>query len=331
MQVRPCTEADAVRWDAWCAGAPGATFLHTRRFLSYHGTRFADRSLIVENGGEWLGILPAAQCPSMPDRVVSHPGLTYGGLIDRGALRGEGTLHALQAVVRHYAECGYRSLRYKAVPHVYQRAPMQDDLYALFRLGAQRVRCELASCLALEHPLPASARRRRGAAKARRAGLEYASGTAHAAALWRVLEDNLRERHASRPVHSLAEITELAARFPENIQFHVALLGESVVAGVVSFRSAAVMHLQYIASGEPGHAVAALDGLLDHLIAQARAAGLRYFDFGTSNEDEGRVLNPGLHRFKTEFGAGGVACETYELELGSITPSYPQDRRGAAP
>lgn len=326
LRVRAYTEADAERWDAFCGAAHGATFLHTRRFLSYHGDRFVDRSLIVEDGDAWLGVLPAAQSPSARDQVVSHPGITYGGLIDGGALRGEGVLHALRAAQRHYAALGYRTLLYKAVPHPYHRAPAQDDLYALFRLDARRVRCELASCLALAHPLPASARRRRGAAKAQRAGLRYASGASHAAELWQVLEHNLRSRHGSGPVHTLDEILQLSLRFPDHIAFHVALQGDRVVAGVVSFRSADVMHLQYIAASEPGHAVSALDGLLQDLIAQARSGGCRYFDFGTSNEDHGQVLNEGLHRFKTEFGAGGVACETYALELGRQTPAYPADR-----
>jgi lipid II:glycine glycyltransferase (peptidoglycan interpeptide bridge formation enzyme) len=118
-------------------------------------------------------------------------------------------------------------------------------------------------------------------------------------------------------VHDLEQIQLLAARFPEQIAFHVARLDGQVIAGTVSFRTATVVHLQYIAASEVGHAVSALDGLMEILIAQARHAGARYFDFGTSNEDQGRVLNEGLYRFKCEFGAGGVAYETYELDLAA--------------
>ena len=159
MQARAYTPADADRWDAFCAEAYGATFLHTRRFLSYHGDRFSDRSLIFEDGAHWLGVLPAARSLAQPDAVVSHPGITYGGLLHGGALRGEAMLDALQAACRLYAAAGARALLYKPVPHIYQRAPAQDDLYALFRLDARRVRCELSSCITLAHPLPVSERR----------------------------------------------------------------------------------------------------------------------------------------------------------------------------
>lgn len=316
MQLRPYQPSDEPAWERLCGEAPNASFLHRRAFLAYHGDRFIDRSLVLLDGERWLGVLPAAQHPATPELVESHPGITYGGIIHDGALRGERLIEAMQLAALHYATLGHRRFRYKPLPHIYHQAPMQDDLYALFRLGATRVRCELSACIDLAHPLPPSERRRRGLAKARRAGLRCESGPGHAAALWRVLEDNLQRKHASRPVHSLAEIEGLAARFPKEIGFHVALSGEHVVAGVVSFAVGPVWHLQYIASSEVGQEVCALDALMAHLLAQARAAGRRYFDFGTSNEDQGRVLNGGLYRFKCEFGAGGVACETYQIELG---------------
>jgi hypothetical protein len=324
LQLRAYTGADEARWHELCRASHCASFLHQRTFLSYHGDRFVDRSLVLHAGERWLGVLPAAQHPQLADTVESHPGITYGGWVHDGALRGERAIEALRLAAAYYAGLGYKRLRYKPLPHIYHRVPAQDDLYALFRLGAQRVRCDLSACIDLAHPLAPSERRRRGAVKARKAGLQYASGAHHAPALWAVLTDNLRRRHASSPVHDLAQIELLAARFPVHIRFDVALQGADVVAGTVSFRVGPVVHLQYIAASEAGHAASALDGLIDGLIARARDAGARHFDFGTSNEDQGRVLNDGLYRFKCEFGAGGVAYETYELDLTALPRGRPQ-------
>ena len=315
LRAHAFAAADEAGWQQLCRTSHCASFLHQRDFLSYHGDRFVDRSLVLREGKSWLGVLPAAEHPTLADTVESHPGITYGGLVHDGALRGERAIEAMRLAAAHYAHLGYRRLRYKPLPHIYQRSPAQDDLYALFRLGARRVRCDLSACIDLARPLKASERRRRGAIKARRAGLDYASGAQHAPALWAVLVDNLQRSHASRPVHDLAQIQLLAARFPDHIAFNVARQGGVVVAGTVSFLVGAVVHLQYIAASEAGHAVSALDGLIESLIAQAHSAGARYFDFGTSNEDQGRMLNEGLYRFKCEFGAGGVAYETYELDL----------------
>ena len=55
LSVRPYQPDDADAWDGFCEGALQSTLLHTRRFLSYHGDRFADRSLIIEEAGKWIG------------------------------------------------------------------------------------------------------------------------------------------------------------------------------------------------------------------------------------------------------------------------------------
>src|SRR5687767_933601 len=115
MKVSAYSEEYAELWDEFVARASMATFLHTRRFLSYHRDRFQDVSLVVRNEeNSLLALFPAAADPTHTKRVISHPGITYGGLIHE--LRGEKILEALQAVMHHYADRGFESLRYKAVP-----------------------------------------------------------------------------------------------------------------------------------------------------------------------------------------------------------------------
>lgn len=321
MRARAFTPDDAERWDAFCAGALNATFLHTRRFLSYHGGRFADRSLVLEDdAGRWLGVLPAAADPSDARTVVSHPGLTYGGVLQKGGLRGEAMLDAFAAAAAHWREGqGHRTLRYKAVPRIYHRAPADDDLYALFRLGAPRVRCDLSSTVDLAHPLPVGERRRRTLKKALAAGVAVEEGgAALAAELWPVIEAVLAARHDTRPVHSLAEIDTLIGRFPEAIRVVAARHEKRVVAGTVLFIAGETTHTQYLSSDETGQALGALDLVIDAQIRAARERGARWFDFGISNEDQGRTLNHGLHRYKSEFGAGGTVHEFFELDLERV-------------
>lgn len=304
------------QWDDFCAGAINATFLHSRRFLSYHGDRFNDASLILHDAGEWVGVLPAALSPADSTLVISHPGATYGGIVHQGRLAGNRMIEAFTALIRHYAQRGLHTLLYKAVPHIYATVPAQDDLYALFRHGAVRVRCDLSATLDLQTLRAPSERRKRGLRKASK-HVVVAGGEALLEGLWHVLADNLERRHGARPVHSLAEIRLLQARFPREIQVRCALIDGAVEAGVVLFNAGRVWHAQYIASSERGYEVSALDAVFNALVAEARENGARYFDFGTSNEDEGRVLNDGLYRFKHEFGGGGTAHEFYRLDLAA--------------
>ena len=315
MQARFFGIDEANAWDHFCRAAHNATFLHSRAFLSYHGTRFIDRSVVIERHGEWLGVVPAAIHPSDPSTVVSHPGASYGGIVHQGGLRGAHMLLALDSARALWSSAGFERLQYKAVPHIYQVAPAQEDIYALFRAGAVRYRVDLSSCIDLHNRLPVSERRKRGKRKAERAGVQLVQGKAYLAALWLVLADNLMRKHGATPVHLLDEISLLVDRFPEHIHVMAALVNGVVEAGIVLFLGQPVVHAQYIASSEAGYSVNALDLLFDEAIAQSIRSGKRYFDFGISTEQQGQILNEGLAQFKNEFGAGGVVHEFYELKL----------------
>ncbi len=246
----------------------------------------------------------------------SHPGITFGGFIHHGKLRGGGMIEAFRASAARLQAAGCSILRYKALPHIYQFAPAQDDLYALFRCGANLWRRDLSSCIDLAYRLAPSRRRKRALRTSDKAGITVTVGQGcHVRELWRVVEDNLKQRHDVSPTHSFDEICLLAERFPNAIRFMVALAEDEVVAGTVLFLTPRVVHTQYIAASERGRGLNALDRLLESVILQATAAGYRFVDFGISNEDHGRYLNPGLIRFKNEFGCGGVTYDFYEMDL----------------
>ena len=317
VSVIPFSDSDAQSsdWDAFCAGAVNATFLHTRQFLSYHGSCFEDASVCVFYKGRLVGVIPAAREPSDSATVCSHPGITYGGLVIRDSLVGARSLVALEAVAQYYADKGFTRLLYKAVPHIYHRRPAQDDLYALQRMGARRYRADLAAVIDLVDRSTPSLRRARGLKKAQNAGVIVDAGAAYLNDFWKVLEENLTNRYGVRPVHSREELALLMARFPENISLRIGLGANGIVAGVVLFDSARVRHCQYIGASDAGRKSGALDAVFDRCIREACECGLRFFSFGISTEAEGTILNEGLYTFKTEFGASGVVHEFYELPL----------------
>jgi len=312
LEIVPFMPEHQATWDQWCADSANGTFLHARKFLGYHGARFEDASALLYSDGRLVGVLPAARALQDPSLVVSHPGATYGGLVHQGWLAGLRMIEALEHLQGYFCRRGFARLLYKPLPYTYARVPSQDDLYALFRVGARRVRCDLSSAIDLSSRRLPSERRRRGLRKAMRF-VSLTGDAAYLANLWSVLADNLARKHEAAPVHSLAELAQLQQLFPQNILLRCALVDGRVEAGVVLFNSANVWHAQYIASSERGYELSALDAVFEAVIKEASQAGARYFDFGTSNEDGGRTLNDGLYRFKSEFGGGGVAHEFYEL------------------
>lgn len=318
LQISLYSKRNAIEWDEAVARCPMATFLHTRRYLAYHGDRFQDVSLLLKDEKQKiLGLFPAAVDPTDEHRVVSHPGLTFGGLAHAGELYGERIIEALENLRRYYASQGFATLRYKAVPYIYHQAPSGDDLYGLFRLGAKRFRCDLSCAIDLRNRCRPSSRRRRCLKKALRLGVEVLEGDEFIDELWQVVEENLQRKLAGKPVHSRAEIRYLHSLFPENICFLIGRIRGQTVAGLTLFSTQSVMKAQYIASSEVGSDVCALDAVLQHAIEKAGREGHNYFDFGTSNRNDGQHLSASLYQFKSEFGAGGVAHEFYDINLES--------------
>lgn len=314
IKIIPYSKDYESAWDEFCADSVNGTFLHTRRFLIYHKNRFIDRSLIVLDSDNLIAIFPAAESINAQKCIISHPGITYGGIVHKGWLSGMKMLETFTLISRFYKDLGFYRLIYKPVPFIYSSPPSQDDLYALFRLGGKLIRCDLSSAIDLENRLPPSDRRRRGLVKALKK-VVVSLDQERLRDVWDVIMQNLARKHDTKPVHSLNELEYLRDSFSKQIIIRSALIDGKVEAGVVFFNSRKVWHAQYIGSSNKGYEVSALDAISDSSIIEAKASGSRYFDFGTSNELDGKKLNDGLYRFKSEFGGGGVSYEHYELEL----------------
>ena len=87
-----------------------------------------------------------------------------------------------------------------------------------------------------------------------------------------------------------------------------------MLGGTVLYISRKVVHTQYISASEEGKQSHALDALFQDLI-KIRYKDLDYFDFGTSYEEGGKVLNASIIYQKEGFGGRGVVYNTYEWEL----------------
>jgi hypothetical protein len=308
--------ARMAEWDELVGRSVNGTFLHTRRFLSYHGDRFRDVSLMVTGAqGRLAGVFPAALDPADPSVVTSHPGLSYGGLVHDGSLYGGPMVDALAELADTYRSLGFARLRYKAVPHIYQAAPAADDVYGLFRLGASRHGCDLAAVVDLACRGEIRADRRRAQRRAQDAGVQVEHGWQHAPGFWQILAANLAGRHGAAPTHSLAQICDLHERFPGRVVLVAATSGAELLGGCLFFATSHVLQGQYLAATERGRAVHATDPAIEYGIELARERGCRYVSFGTSTHDRGARLNESQYDFKISFGARGVVHDHYELEL----------------
>src|ERR1041385_3266326 len=95
FEFQPYRPSDEAAWNALVAASPNGTFLIDRRFMGYHADRFDDASLLIARGGKLLALLPANR---EGERVASHAGLSYGGLIAADTLGAQHALELMQAL-----------------------------------------------------------------------------------------------------------------------------------------------------------------------------------------------------------------------------------------
>lgn len=313
MKIIRYTDKYKSQWDDLVSNSRNGTFLHLRNYMDYHSDRFEDCSLMCEDEKDRIiAVLPAN---ISGETLYSHQGLTYGGWItDIKAVTATTMLQMWEQMVEFLRSEGVRTLIYKTIPYIYHSYPADEDIYALFRYGGQLYSTLISTAVSLQkNRLAFNENATRGIKYALKHGV-IIEHTNDYSQYWDLLSSLLFEKYKTKPVHSLAEILLLKKRFPENIKLYVARKEDEIVAGAVIFFTKNVAHAQYIATSEKGRILKALPLLFDYVITN-ECNMCEYFDFGTSNEDSGRIINDGLIRQKTGMGGRGVAYNTFKIEL----------------
>jgi len=305
------TSDKADEWNRFVETSKNGTFLFHRSYMDYHSDRFKDCSWMFYLEGNLYALLPAN---AEQDVLCSHRGLTYGGLIANERTTAAQTLQLFRELNDVLRQQGFRRVIYKAVPHLFHRIPSEEDLYALTSVcGAQIIDRSLSSAIVLDRPLKWNRDRRYGVNKAFRHGIQVGESNDWQG-FWTVLEFNLMHKYQASPVHTLQEIMLLHSRFPQHIRLFTATRNGQVLGGTVIYVTHEVVHTQYISANIEGKQLRVLDALFDHILHECHWDA-RYFDFGTSNEDDGKRLVEPLIYQKEGFGGRGICFDWYEWAL----------------
>lgn len=314
ITVRKYEPQDKLLWDIFIEQAKNATFLFSRDFIEYHKDRFTDYSLLVHKGKELVGLVPANL---VDNKLYSHQGLTYGGLVLSSKSKLVDVSDCFSAVLSFLNSEGIDSLCIKSLPNIYHLLPSDELQYLLFITEAKLLRTDVSSTIELGNALKIKSNRMEGVKKAKKHNLKITEGPDFDEFWNEILVPNLKERHNAAPVHSLDEIKNLKLSFPKSIlQFNV-YDGSKLVAGATIFETKNVTHAQYISANADKQTLGSLDFLFEYLI-KTRFKDKKYFDFGTSNENSGENVNRGLQYWKECFGARSIVHQTYEVDTANF-------------
>jgi hypothetical protein len=315
--VERYSQKDKKLWDSFINESKNQSFLFRREFMDYHEGRFNDHSLMVYDEKKLIAAIPANE---NGNQLISHQGLSYGGVIQHKQMRLSETINVMKVVLEYLHSQSIKKWIIKLIPKMYHERPSDELDWILFKLNAKLIRRDTA--LAIDNcasQLPYQERRTRSIKKAAKKSIQLKKGFAEISPFWKeVLVPNLLSKHGVEPVHTIDEIELLASRFPDNIQQHTIYLDETIVAGCLMFLNTKVAHAQYISGTDIGRDSGCLDFLFDRLIKE-EYVNFNYFDFGICNEQNGLVLNRGLLDWKEGFGARTIVHDFYELNTNSST------------
>lgn len=311
FNIKKYENTDKEAWNEFLLKCKNYHFMFNRDYMDYHSDRFEDFSLIFKNEKDKIvALLPG----NIKNNIFySHQGLTFGGfLIDKG-------VHAVDMLVfftqlkNFLKDNNIKKIIYKCIPSIYHNYPAQEDLYALFLNEAVLYRRDISSSIDLQKEYSYSKGKKWAVNKAKKSGV-VCEEVDQPSIVWSVIREVLAQHHNQEPVHNEIEIDLLKIRFPNNIKSYKCCFEGHIVAAAVTFETDRVVHVQYVAVNNKGREVRALDCLIDFLI-NISAKSATIFDFGISNENEGKYLNEGLIFQKECFDARAIVHDFYSIDL----------------
>lgn len=282
--------------------------------MDYHADRFIDHSLLIFEDDKLAALFVANESEG---KIVSHGGLTYGGLLPDARARQEDVLGYFYHLVNYYHQQNFSEIIYKCIPSFLVQYPSQEDLYALFLMRATLIRRDLSAVIFRSQPMPYAHGRKAAIANAKKR-LFKIQESSDPTTFWNdVLIPNLAERFGVKPVHTADEMKLLMTRFPENIRLFE-IYGDKILGGTLVFETPTAIHTQYISATPEGKEQGALDFLIDDLIFNTYGHK-PHVSFGISTSHDGRVLNKGLMNWKEGFGARAAVLDFYSIQTSNYT------------
>jgi lipid II:glycine glycyltransferase (peptidoglycan interpeptide bridge formation enzyme) len=310
------------QWDDFVQQSRNGTFMQQRKFLNYHPQgKFQDCSLMVYDGKNQLSsVIPAAVKKDNETSIFcSYPGASHGGIIIHQKFDTSNALTLIPLLIEHCRSHGFKAIEIKLVPRIYHFRTSDEIDFSLRLNGFLPDITELATALPLKEFDNADCMMEKHAIRNKNKALKLGVTVKESddfISYWRILETNLKNRHNTSPTHTYFEMIDLIQRFPDQIKLFSAFYQEKMIAGVLVFLlNSRVINCFYICHDDQYQHLRPLNLVFSHLINWGMKEGFHYVDWGISTENQGKVVNTGLFKFKESFGGRGILRETYKLNL----------------
>ncbi len=298
------------QWNRCVEAAPVGFFLHNRHYMDYHSERFEDFSLLILQGNELIGCVPAHRTGN---RLFSHSGLSFGGWLMRRNYSPAKMREIWRLLLSFLKENNIDDFRLTTAPFFFRAylSAYDDYIFREFGKVEKTARHWMIDTRKKQDTL-LNADRRRSLKKLPDLRVEDSTDWE---SFWPVLEANLKVRHSAVPVHSLDEIRLLHGRFPRNIRLKIVRSKKEIIGGAVLYDYGQTLHFQYIAVVPDASLRPAVDRLVFEIIRE-NYARYPFIGLGTSETPDGKEKS--LSYWKYSLGAEPFPQYSYLFDVAKL-------------
>ncbi len=306
-------------WDQFVSDSDNGTIFQKQQFINYHINRqFVDHSLLIKNNNKLIAVLPAAICENM---LYSHPGSSYGGFVMANDVDFKTTNDIIQSVDDYCHSQKFKSLFLINSPSIYQKKFNQSMDYLLHWNNYKSKESYISHVVdmsAASNPLELLKKRKRRYINNNKDLNDLSFKESNDFDLFYKILLEGKKKYKTKPTHSLEELYQLKALFPEKIKLLLSVKSNQVIGGSVIFfanRKVSLVFYNAISPDYRNSQVAMLQ--LYKCMEVSKKYGYNMVDFGVSHTPEQKdPMSPkfSLIHFKEQFDAKGVLRIAYQKE-----------------
>ena len=327
LSIKKYNKSMREEWDLFIIKSNNGTIFNTRKFLNYHINRkFKDYSLCFYNNKNLICVFPAT-INKADQKIISHPGASYGGLIIDTEIKFSTMNEIINLLINYCKKNNINSIFLINSPAIYWSDYDASLEYILEfnKFYSKEIYISHASQLNQKKPIIdyLDKRKRRYIKKfinnTEFKIIEHSSfADNYGKKFYNILNLN-KQKYSTVPTHSIDELIKLKTIFPKQIKLFISLKNNCVVGGAVLFITNNNTSLVFYNAVEESIRQSQLAAYQLYYCANiSEEKGMKFIDFGVSQEPENNnPLTPkiSLIGFKEQFNSLGVWRRAYQKDF----------------
>lgn len=320
LEIRLYEDSMKDEWDEFVEKkSVNGTFLHTRKFFDHNPlNQNGDFSFLFYKKNTLVAVIPAIILLEGDKRILdSHFRATYGGFVFKEGVGIKEVVDIVRLFVTEAKKLKIKEIIIRNPFKILFKKENEVFDYALWYHGFTIRHRELEIAIPIEDVATMRSRYTEGA----RSGVNKANKIVaigedrDGESFWKLLEKNLREKYNCKPTHSYRQFCDLLQQVGnDKIKLFTARYEGEIIAGIVVFLlNGHCLHAQYIGYDINFQSYRPVNALIDHILCWGYKRHFTYFNLGRANEENGKVINYNLFKFKESYGGVGVLRETMQL------------------